>query len=385
MKRRPLAGFLLAVLILSLHILLCYPAATRRGYPPIHPFWMGPALCLGLLAVPFFPLFDDRPSVRWPLRISFILVFCSMLGIVATNGRVTPSLGHLAGVAGILQYDFERVVGNTISQLIALAPVMLAIEYVSAVLWARWRQFADAGNKKFAVSVRLLDLSIGVTLITLLLGSVALVSGYQHHARSYGWFQNKMHLRELGLAMHEYAGVHGRFPPAVLYSKDGKPLHSWRVLLLPYLDEDLYKQFNLEEPWDSPHNIKLLPRIPDVYRYVRRDGPTPPRNHTYYHVFVGKGTPFEGTTGIPIEDFPDGRSETILIVEGGEPVPWTKPEDIPFTEDHPFAKIATVSPYGFESVFADGALHFIQNQVNESTIRALITRNGGEKVDSQDY
>jgi hypothetical protein len=66
--------------------------------------------------------------------------------------------------------------------------------------------------------------------------------------------------------MVNYHDAHGRLPPAVVYGKDGKPLYSWRVLLLPYLDEqELYQQFQLDEPWDSPHNLQLLPRMPGFY------------------------------------------------------------------------------------------------------------------------
>src|SRR5207253_5726964 len=74
-------------------------------------------------------------------------------------------------------------------------------------------------------------------------------------------------LKQIAIAFHNYASAHrDHFPAAAIYSKDGKPLLSWRVALLPYLEQDnLYKQFKLDEPWDSEHNKKLIARMPKVF------------------------------------------------------------------------------------------------------------------------
>jgi hypothetical protein len=70
----------------------------------------------------------------------------------------------------------------------------------------------------------------------------------------------------VALALHNYHDKHGRLPPAVVYGEDGKPLHSWRVLLLPFIAQgELYREFKLDEPWDSPHNLALLPRMPATF------------------------------------------------------------------------------------------------------------------------
>src|SRR4051794_4085638 len=102
--------------------------------------------------------------------------------------------------------------------------------------------------------------------------------------------------------MHSYAADHeGRLPPAVLFDRNGKALHSWRVLLLPYLEgRSLYEQFRLEEPWDSPHNLALVPRMPKVYG-LPGGLPVEVRAEpyvTFHQVFVGKGTAFEGPQGL---------------------------------------------------------------------------------------
>src|SRR5215470_13169211 len=100
------------------------------------------------------------------------------------------------------------------------------------------------------------------------------------------------------MALLCYQDEHGRLPPAVVYGPDGTPLYSWRVLILPYIEENrLYEQFHLDEPWDSPHNIALLPRMPHAYAAPGSKAKKIPPHHTVCHVFVGKGTPFEGREG----------------------------------------------------------------------------------------
>lgn len=137
-------------------------------------------------------------------------------------------------------------------------------------------------------------------------------------------------LKQLGLAFHNYSVVRkGRMPDDVLDGK-GKPMLSWRVLLLPYLEEErLYKEFKLDEPWDSKHNLKLLEKMPDVYRSprVKLKG----KGNTIYQVFKGPNAPFgRGVAPRLSASFPDGASNTILVVEATDTVPWTKPADIAF-------------------------------------------------------
>jgi hypothetical protein len=186
-------------------------------------------------------------------------------------------------------------------------------------------------------------------------------------------------LRQLGTAFHKFEEAHGRMPAAAVLGKDDKPLLSWRVALLPLLNEaDLYRQFKLDEPWDSEHNRKLLPRMPKVYAPLR--GPAPKDAHaTYYQVFTGTGAPFrpEARVGPKVTDFTDGTSQTFLIVEASEAVPWTKPADLVYDANKPLPKL------GFEDrvylVLADGSAHFIKKTVPEAVFRAAITPNGQER------
>jgi hypothetical protein len=186
-------------------------------------------------------------------------------------------------------------------------------------------------------------------------------------------------LTQVALAMLNYEAEHGRLPPAVVYGEDGKPLHSWRVLILPYLDEEaLYKDFRLDEPWDSPHNIQLLPRMPQVYAAPGRKARKMPPYHTVVHVFVSKGTAFEGREGLKTAtDFPDGRSNTILLVEAGKPVPWTKPEELPYAADQPLPDLQPIFKGGFRVALVDGLTLWIGEEMPERTFREAIVRNEG--------
>jgi hypothetical protein len=187
-------------------------------------------------------------------------------------------------------------------------------------------------------------------------------------------------LRRLGLALHNYADAHGNaLPPVATFSRDGRPLLSWRVLVLPFLEQDeLYRQFRLDEPWDSPHNLALPPRMPAEFAAVSPKR-KPEAYHTFVHCFVGKGAAFEGKSGMRIpDDFPDGTSSTILLVHGGEAVPWTKPEDIPYAADQPLPDLATVRDDYFYVVMVDSSVPYVRKETSEKTLRALITRNGNE-------
>jgi serine/threonine protein kinase len=195
-------------------------------------------------------------------------------------------------------------------------------------------------------------------------------------------------LKQLSLAMHNHASLHNHLPQAAIYGKDGKPLLSWRVALLPFLEQvPLYRKFRLDEPWDSEHNRALIKYMPLVY--------IPPEERTssapytsYYQVFVGTNGPI-GPLFEPSPEFklrlaggcPDGTSGTLLVVEAGTAVVWTKPEDLSYVSDQPLPKIGGQYKEGFLGVFADGSTRFLPRELDDETIRALITRNGGEPVE----
>ena len=207
--------------------------------------------------------------------------------------------------------------------------------------------------------------------------------------------QDANNLRQMGIAMLNHESAYTAFPEAAAYQDaNGKPLLSWRVALLPFIEQDnLYKRFRLDEPWDSPTNKALLPLMPKVYALP--NDPNPGSGMTYYQVFVGAGSAFEPrkrgpNDGPPVpgqvrlgwnlSDFPDGLSNTFLIATSATAVPWTKPDDLPFSPTGPVPQLGGQMRQGSNMAFADGSVRLIPPNVSDETLRAGVTRNGGEGV-----
>lgn len=186
-------------------------------------------------------------------------------------------------------------------------------------------------------------------------------------------------LKQIALAMHNNLSATNRFPAQAIRAKDGKPLLSWRVAILPYIGEQtLYNAFHLDEPWDSPNNMALVGRIPPVYRCPSEPDQT--SGNTTYQVVVGPKTMFTGGDGVKIDEIPDGTSNTILVVESARPVPWTAPDDIPYDPSLPFAGFGSKHPGGCNIALADGSVRFLKRSVLPGVITSLLTRAGGEIV-----
>lgn len=191
--------------------------------------------------------------------------------------------------------------------------------------------------------------------------------------------QSVNNLKQLALAMHNYHDTHKTFPPRAVF-KDGKPLLSWRVQLLPFLDQEaLYKEFHLDEPWDSENNRKLIPQMPPLFR--NPSGKSQPGMANYLGV-VGEGLMFEGDKGRRMADIRDGTSNTLMFVEADDAraVVWTKPDDWEPDPQQPLAGLGSAHPGGFNAAFADGSVRFLSKGIDAQTFRAMLTVAGGEQV-----
>ena len=192
--------------------------------------------------------------------------------------------------------------------------------------------------------------------------------------------QSQNNLKQIGLAMHNYHDVNGAFPPAAVCDKTGKPMLSWRVLVLPYLEQEtLYKEFKLDEPWDSPNNKKLLAKMPRTYMVPTQ---APGTTDTHYRVFVGNGAVFDYVRGGKITEITDGTSNTIMVATAAEAVPWTKPDELAFDPDKDMVKLLGTPPTSNVSncAFCDGSVRAISKSIDRKTLNALITKAGGEVI-----
>jgi hypothetical protein len=207
-----------------------------------------------------------------------------------------------------------------------------------------------------------------------------LFGGLVAQARQAAWrAQGMNNLKQIGLAFHNFHDAYGSFPPSAGYSGD-KPLLSWRVYLLPYLEQqDLYQQFHLDEPWDSEHNRTLIDKMPEVFRSPNVK--TPPGD-TVFLVPTGTDLLFGGKAGTRISDITDGTSNTVLVVEAtaDKAVPWIKPEDLPIDPKNPFAGL-TAGRERFSVLFADGSVRSVPSNADPQEFFKFLTPAGGEVAD----
>jgi prepilin-type processing-associated H-X9-DG protein len=191
--------------------------------------------------------------------------------------------------------------------------------------------------------------------------------------------QDRNNLKQIGIAFHAYSNSQGFMPPQAICDVKGKPLLSWRVAILPYIEQqDLYRKFKLDEPWDSPHNKKLLPLMPKIYAPVAGAAAEP--DSTFYQVFTGEGTIYtKPDVRRRIYNITDGTSNTFMVAEAHKGVPWTKPEDMVVTAKS-LPKLGGQFKGFFNVAFCDGSVRRIKLSTKESTLRAYITPDGGEVI-----
>ncbi len=183
------------------------------------------------------------------------------------------------------------------------------------------------------------------------------------------------HIKMILLALHNYNQVAGRFPPAAIARADGTPLLSWRVAILPFLDQqNLYSQFHLNEPWDSPHNKPLIARMPDVF--ATPSSPAAPGT-TRIRGFEGPGAMFDGPRGVAIQDVTDGTSNTLMFAAGREAVPWTRPDELSVAAGKPLPGLDNSDEKGVLAGIVDGSARYIPAE-DQALLRILITRAGNE-------
>ena len=220
-----------------------------------------------------------------------------------------------------------------------------------------------------------------------------------------GRAQSSNNLKQIALALHMYHDTYRRLPPQAIRSKDGKALLSWRVAILPFIEGDaLYKQFRLDEPWDSEHNKSLIDKMPAVFAspsltaeqrakgltnylapltkppakvaVVPMDDPTKP-------VVSGKDEMiFDLPQGTHFMRILDGTSNTIMVLEANRDVAveWTKPDDLVIDPADPAKALRGQPNDGFTTAFGDGSVRFIKASIDPKTLLHLFQMNDGNVI-----
>ncbi len=204
----------------------------------------------------------------------------------------------------------------------------------------------------------------------------------------------KRNLKQIGLALHNYHDTYKCFPPAFVLGPDGKPWHSWRVLILPFLEErPLFEKYRFDEPWNGPNNSKLLDQRPLAFACHWIDNKTHvPKTDTNFVAVVGSETAWPGVESIRVADIEDGTSNTALVIEVRDAgIPWLAPDDLSFEE-------ASLPPRGIKGrrassihfteadhgglhvLMGDGTVKFVNCELVPEIWKALLTRAGGEAV-----
>jgi len=187
--------------------------------------------------------------------------------------------------------------------------------------------------------------------------------------------------RQIALAMYNYETAHGHFPPAYIADENGKPMHSWRVLILPYIEEnELYERYSMDEPWDGPNNSKLHDEIVQVYRCPSSRS----ADHcSDYVVITGEGTGFDRDQTVSYDDLSDGTAQTVLVTEfAGSDFHWMKPQDITLDQFIGITVDAPISNHrGVRNVaLFDGSTHAIDFDTSPEQLRRIALVNDGEEV-----
>jgi prepilin-type processing-associated H-X9-DG protein len=338
---------------------------------------------------PFQPLVQARLAVitvdlkeigRIDVRLNYATADAAADAEQAARAGLKMARGMLTGAK---QELMKKIVGDgqpgTLAELPEAAGSVAALGALN-----RLDEFlADAPLKRDGSALKLaIEFPFGgpQTLSAAAIAVGLLVPAVQKVREAATRTQDANNLKQIGLAMHFHADAHKGFPAAAICDANGKPLLSWRVAILPYIEQEpLYKQFKLDEPWDSAHNRKLIPLMPPTYA----SPVAPPKpGETHYQSLVGGGAILEMNKKTRFADITDGTSNTLLVVETAESVPWTKPADIAYDPEQPLPRLATfIGGRMSNALFADGSVRLLIADTPEGVLRAMITRAGGEVVD----
>lgn len=188
-------------------------------------------------------------------------------------------------------------------------------------------------------------------------------------------------LKQIGLALHEYHEHHGTFPPTFIADSDGQPAHSWRVLILPFLDQQaLYEKYRFDEPWNGPNNSQLAELMPSVYRCPSSSTSESNGHYTNYLAIIAPDSVMSGPIPVEMNAITDSQSSTILVTESeNRTVHWMSPVDLSINDAFDDLQAGLgIHNKGTYALLADRSVRFIPQQTTQDEFTGLVTRSGGE-------
>jgi prepilin-type processing-associated H-X9-DG protein len=175
-------------------------------------------------------------------------------------------------------------------------------------------------------------------------------------------------LKQIALAWHNYEATYAHLPTNQL-DKKGKALLSWRVQILPYIEElALYQKFKLNEPWDSENNKKLIDQMPKLFVPVRGKADA---GMTFYQSFTGKNAVLKPGQKVTLATIIDGTSNTLMVAEAAKPVIWTRPDDLEY-DGKVLPRLGGMFDGKFHAAFCDGHVVRFRKGVDADILKALI-------------
>ncbi|EMI16177.1 protein containing DUF1559 [Rhodopirellula maiorica SM1] len=191
-------------------------------------------------------------------------------------------------------------------------------------------------------------------------------------------------MKQIGLALHNYHATYNTLPPAYTVDANGRPMHSWRSIILPFMEQQaLYEQIDFSKPWDAPENQAVSLTV--VPSYSCPSTTVDPTMTTYVAVVHPQGI-FSGSTAVAFRQVTDGLANTVMVIEAdsGNAVNWMSPDD---SDLQAFLAAGTARDQGGHAgganvLMADGAVQFMTDATDQNLRKALVTKDGAEQVGS---
>ena len=316
-------------------------------------------------------------------QVSRKALHCRSLGVFGLIVLFVPLILLVLGQGPV---DMFRL-GMLHMVLLVLGLVLCLVAVPVGVLGLRevGRRSAELSGRGIAIT-GLVCAGLGLAY-----GGYSAVATVRGSMEASGRVEAVANLKRIGEAFYLYHDDHRSFPRQAIDSAGGKPLLSWRVAILPYLGADndevaknraLFKRFKLDEPWDGPNNVQLLAEMPRRYVHPGWQSAERSEGKTHFQALLGPKSILGGAEPASLGEITlaDGASNTIVAIEAGDPVPWTKPEDVTVAPQVPLPFVKRQHRDRFYALFADAHVGSIPTAIDPRIVHALATWNGGEDV-----